>query len=164
MSTPIGSKLERTFSYRGFAYSENHTSYCGSPVYQLVGGNTPYLTFDAGAKKLTFWPKTTAYQRTITHVIRSHCSTFPHNPTDYSFNVVGQPPCSISNYVADRKNIKTQPLLEKYDIGADGNDDFPFAFNYTPANCNYYKIYTTSAKRKLNNANISTPWLSIIWH
>jgi hypothetical protein len=163
MYTPIGSKLEITFSAHTFTYGENSTGICGTPVYQLVGGNNAYLTFDVGARKLTFFPKTTAYQNTYTHTIKSWCSNFPLNFTNYNFNVVGQAPCSISNYVADRKNIKVMPLLEKYDIGADGNDDFPFAFNHTPSNCNYYKIYTSSAVRKLNNAAISTPWMSIIW-
>jgi hypothetical protein len=108
MYTRIGNKLERTFSAHPFTYGENTTGICGNTVYELVGGNTPYLTFNAGARKLTHWPKSTAYQNTRTHTIKSYCANFPLNYTNYNFNVVGQAPCS-GTYNANRLSIAAYP-------------------------------------------------------
>jgi hypothetical protein len=135
---------------------------CGAIIYELVGGNTAYLTYSG--RVFTLFPKTTAYQASHAHILRVKPTNHQtDNILNYPFNAIGTAPCSISNYVADRKNIKTMPLLEKYDIGADGNDDFPFAFNHTPSNCGYYKIYTSSAVRETTGAAIATPWMSIVW-
>lgn len=86
LTTPIGSKLERTFGGHSFKHGENTTGFCGSPRYEMVGGNSnAYLTFTESTRKLVFWPKTTAYQKTVTHTIKSWCSKFPLNFTLKTF-------------------------------------------------------------------------------
>ena len=162
LSTPIGSRMERTFSAHSLAHGENTTTICGSPVYELVGGNTDYLTFTARSLHFLFFPRTTAYQNAYTHTIRSYCSNFPLNYKDTNFSVTGTAPEALSAYVEDRKSIAVIPALEKYDIGADGNMDLPFALNYTPSSANYYKVYTWTATNKIGGASVSVPFLSLV--
>jgi hypothetical protein len=78
--------------------------------------------------------------------------------------VICLPPCPITAYAPVRKAIKVMPDLEKYDIGADGNKDLPFAFDHTPLSCGYYKRYTKAAIKKLHNTDDSTPFITIVWH
>jgi hypothetical protein len=162
LSTPIGSRMERTFSAHSLAHGENTTTICGSPVYELVGGDTEYLTFTVSRLHFVFFPRTTAYQNAYTHTIRSWCSNFPLNYKDTNFSVTGTAPESLSAYVEDRKSIAVMPALEKYDIGADGNMDLPFALNYSPSSRNYYKIYTWTATNKIGGASVSVPFLSLV--
>ena len=61
LDTPIGSRLEVSFSAHAYSHSVNSESVCGAPVYALTGGDTNYLTFDSSALTLTFFPTTTAY-------------------------------------------------------------------------------------------------------
>ena len=62
LSTPIGSKIEVTFDAHSFTHAENTIGICGTPMYEMVGGNSnAYLTFTEATRKLVFWPKSTAY-------------------------------------------------------------------------------------------------------
>jgi hypothetical protein len=61
-------------------------------------------------------------------------------------------------------NIVAQPLLYKYDIGADGDMIFPFKFDILLDTCtaNYLKVYDVVVTKKSDSSVVSAPsWISL---
>jgi hypothetical protein len=71
-------------------------------------------------------------------------------------------PCPVTAYSADRKAIPQttdNPGLIKYQIG-DGSDELlPFAFNFLPISCNFFKTYSLSVVKYPSLENVP----SFIW-
>jgi hypothetical protein len=67
LSIGIGNKLINP-AHDIFYYKNNVPSTyttCGPIIYELVGGNTAYLSYNS--RVFTFWPKSTAYENKYDH-------------------------------------------------------------------------------------------------
>jgi hypothetical protein len=108
-----------------------------------LAAHCSYLSYDSNNRKLTFTPRSTAdwVSGEKTFQITAKSTNFPLNTNDQDFKVEGLAPCSATGYTANRMNILAQPLIYKYDIGADGDTIFPFTFDIFPSLCtpNYTK-------------------------
>lgn len=88
-TTFVGQSSSWNFSAYGINTQSGHcnTSYCGSPVYSLVGSHN-YLSFNTSTRTLTLNTNSHSNVRSNTaHVIRAWPSSFSNNYTDKTFYV-----------------------------------------------------------------------------
>jgi hypothetical protein len=105
---PVSAHPEFTYTN-----TESNPTHCGSIAYELVDGNTSYLTYDTTTREFSL-THLVATEGIHIHKIRGKCSGFPLNTVEATFKVLVGPPCSITAFALNRLDIKAQPDLEKY--------------------------------------------------
>jgi hypothetical protein len=112
-SIGIGNKLIAS-AHAVFYYKNNvpaTDTACGPIIYELVGGDTAYLSYNAAARVFTLWPKSTAYQASHPHILRVKPTNYPsgNDVIDIAFNAIGTTPCATASYTANRMAIEAYP-------------------------------------------------------
>jgi hypothetical protein len=104
---------------------------CGTISYQLIGGNTSYLAYNASNRVLTFTPRTTSLIGIENiHSIRATSPNYPLNIAESPFKTEGLAACAATAYDPNRLAIKVQPALEKYNIKIVGPETLTLPFTF----------------------------------
>jgi hypothetical protein len=91
----------------------DYATLCGTLTYELIGGDTTYLTFDSATRTLTLEANLVAEVRLgFTHTIRAYGSLVPTNHVEITFEISITAPDNC-----DSINFLTLPLENEITVG-----------------------------------------------
>jgi len=79
MTTAVSVSSTNTHTAFTYTNSESTVAVCGAIVYELVGGNNAYLSYNTSTRVRTLLPTSNSLEGSYTHTIKAKAANFPLN-------------------------------------------------------------------------------------